>query len=94
MNEVLLAMVKKALDLHVLSNLASTAIISYSCDLWMFKAYVNTFALVINFLNESWTPMHVTMNLFEMHETKVQSMVIQLESLLASCDCICERWGQ
>jgi hypothetical protein len=93
-NEMLLAMVKKTLDFHVLSNFASIATISYNCDLWMFRASVNIFALVIKNLNESWTPMHVTMNLFEMHETKVQSMVIQLESLLASCDCICERWRQ
>jgi hypothetical protein len=45
----------------------------------MSKGNVNTFALVINFLNEFWTSMHVTMNLFELHETKVESMVIQLE---------------
>jgi hypothetical protein len=44
---------------------------------------VDIFALV-NFLkNESWTPMHVTMDLFEMNETSGQSMVTQLESLLS-----------
>jgi hypothetical protein len=42
-----------------------------------------TFALVTNFLNESWTPMHVTMGLFEMKETNEQSMIIQLESLFS-----------
>jgi hypothetical protein len=47
-----LTMVKKTLDLHVFSNLASIATISYSYDLWMSKGNVNTFALVINFLNE------------------------------------------
>ncbi len=41
------------------------------------------FALVINFLNESWTLVHVTMGLFEMKETNEQSMIIQLESLFS-----------
>jgi len=41
------------------------------------------FALVINFLNESWTFVHVTMGLFKMKETNEQSMIIQLESLFS-----------
>jgi hypothetical protein len=41
------------------------------------------FALMINFLNESWTPIHVTMGLFEMNETNEQSMIIQFESLFS-----------
>jgi hypothetical protein len=41
------------------------------------------FTLVINFLNESWTLIHVTMGLFEMKETNEQSMIIQLESLFS-----------
>jgi hypothetical protein len=43
-----------------------------------------TFALVITFLNESWTPVHVTMGLFEMKKTNEQNMIIQLESLFLS----------
>ncbi len=34
-------------------------------------------------LQESWTPMHVTVDLFEVNETSGQSMAIQLESLLS-----------
>jgi hypothetical protein len=34
-------------------------------------------------LNESWTPMHVSMGLFEMNETSGHNMVIQFESLLS-----------
>jgi hypothetical protein len=59
MDDVLPTMVKKTLDLHVLPNLASTTIISTSFDLWMLKGSVDTFALVIKNLNESWTSMHV-----------------------------------
>jgi hypothetical protein len=51
--------------------------------MWMFKDDVDTFAFVMNFLNQSWTPMHVIVSLFEVNETNGQSMVIQLESLLS-----------
>ncbi len=51
-------------------------------DLWMSHGGVDTFALVTNFLNEVSVPMHVTMELFEVHETFEQSMAIQLQTLL------------
>jgi hypothetical protein len=35
----------------------------------MFRGDVNTFALVINYLNDSWIPQHVTIGLFEVHDT-------------------------
>lgn len=75
-------MVRKTMDLHVLPNLASM-VDSTSFDLWMLKGSVDTFGVVINFLNESWNPMHVTMGLHEMNETSGQNMVIQLQSLLS-----------
>jgi hypothetical protein len=43
---------------------------------------VDTFVLVIIFLNEAWVLMHVTVGLFEVHETSMQPMAIQLQSLL------------
>jgi hypothetical protein len=82
-DEVLPTMVEKTLDLHVFPNHTSITTISRSFDLWMFKGSVNIFALVINFLNGSWTPMHVIVGLFEVNETNGQSMGIQLESLLS-----------
>jgi hypothetical protein len=77
----------------ILPSLAYATTISCNFDLWMSKGDVDTFALVIIFLNESWIPMYVTMGLFQVHETSGQSMVIQLESLLSKfgsmhCDCI------
>jgi hypothetical protein len=80
--EVLFAMVKKTLDRHVLPNLKTTTTISTNFDLWLFRGSVDTFALVINFLNEAWMLMHVIMGLFEVHETFGQSMAIELQSLL------------
>jgi hypothetical protein len=37
----------------------------------MFRGGVDTFALVINYLNESWIPMHVIVGLFEVNDNKV-----------------------
>jgi hypothetical protein len=51
--EVLPAMVKKTMDHHVLSNLTSAIVFSTSFDLWMSCDDVDTFALVINFLNDN-----------------------------------------
>jgi hypothetical protein len=48
----------------------------------MSKGGVDTFALVINYLNDYWIPQHVTIGLCEVHETTWLSMVGQLHSLL------------
>ncbi len=69
-------MVQKTLDLHVFPNLSSTTTISYSFDLWMCKDVVDTFTLLINFLNESWNLIHVIVGLFEMDETIDKNMVV------------------
>jgi len=59
--EVLLAMVTKSMDIHVLPKLA--------IDLWMFKGGIHTFSLVINYLFEVWEHVHTTVGLFEVNET-------------------------
>jgi hypothetical protein len=79
---VLPAMVKRTLDQHVLPNLKIATIVSVSFNLWMSHNGVDTFALVINFLNEAWASMHVIVGLFEVHETFKQSMAIKLYTLL------------
>ncbi len=63
-------------------NLKIAATILNSFNLWMSHGGVDTFVLVINFLNETWVLMHVIVGLFEVHETCGQSMAIQLQSLL------------
>ncbi len=98
--EVILVIVRKTMDMHVLLNLAFAIIMATSFDLQMSNGGVGTFAFVINYLNELWTPMHVTICLFEVHDTTWISMVRQLQTLLekfdlnASCGCLCERWRQ
>jgi hypothetical protein len=91
-------MLQKTLDLHVFPNLSYVAIVSCSFDLWLCRGVVDTFALVINLLNESWNPIHVIVGLFEIDETNSKSIIVQLESLSTfkvwfntSCNYICER---
>ncbi len=65
----------------------------------MFRGGVDTFALVINYLNESWIPMHVIVGLFEVNDNKVfhgwaiASFISKVWSNV-SCGCFCERWNQ
>jgi len=77
--EVLPAMVKTTMQLHL-------STLSTSFDLWMSRGGMDTFALVINYLNESWMPQHFTIGLFEVHETIGLSMANQLCSLLEKYD--------
>jgi len=41
------------------------------------------FALVVNYLNKKWEPYHVTMIIFEVHETSRVAMLTQFKDLLA-----------
>ncbi len=45
-------MITKTMDLHVLPNFEYTTTISTSFDLWMSKGGVDTFVLVVNYLDE------------------------------------------
>jgi hypothetical protein len=47
---------KKTMQLHVLPGLLKPTTLLDSFDLWMSRGSVYTFALVINYLNESWMP--------------------------------------
>ncbi len=77
--EILPKMVQKTMNLQVFPNLKCKAIMFTNFDLWMSRGGVDTFALVINSYNDSWIPMHVTVGLFEVHDTTRASMVGQLE---------------
>jgi hypothetical protein len=77
-------MVTKTMQLHVLLGLIKATTLSTSFDLLMSKGGADTFSLVINYLNESWMPQHVTIGLFEVHENAKLSMANQLCHYLKS----------
>ncbi len=72
-----LAMVKKTMDLHVSLNLLFVTTISARFNLWMSQSGIDTFVLVINFLDGTWVPMHVIVKLFEANETTKFSKIVQ-----------------
>jgi hypothetical protein len=56
MEHLLPEMVQKTMDLHVLFNFQTTTTVSIRFDLLMSRGEVDTFALVINYLDKSWIP--------------------------------------
>jgi hypothetical protein len=70
------------MNLDVMSFFESIATISCNFIFWMSRGGVDTFALVINYLDETCTPRHVNMGLFKVHETINSAMVLQLQVLL------------
>jgi hypothetical protein len=74
--------VTKTMNLDVMSFLESVATISCNFNFWMSRGGVDTFSLVINYLDETCTPRHVNVGLFEVHETINSAMVLQLQVLL------------
>jgi hypothetical protein len=70
------------MNLDVTSILEFVATISCNFNFWMSRGGVDTFALVINYLDETCTPRHANVGLFEVHETINSAMVLQLQVLL------------
>ncbi len=66
---MLLAMVTKSMDIHVLPKLANATIVFISFDLWMSRGCIDILILVINYLSKNWEPMHAIVDLFEVNET-------------------------
>jgi len=62
----------------------------------MSKGSINTFVLVINYLDEAWTSRHAIVRLFELHETKkfhgfATQIFVEKHWIISSNDCFCER---
>ncbi len=57
------------MKLHVFAHLVKIAIVFANFDLWLSRGGVDIFSLKINYLNNYWNPMHVIVDLFEVHET-------------------------
>jgi hypothetical protein len=53
------------MDKYVFPTLDSCVMATASFILWMSKFGLDTFVLVINFINSLWVPCHVIMGLFE-----------------------------
>jgi hypothetical protein len=63
-----------------------TSYITCACsfDLWMSCVGFHTFVIVVSFINVSWEPCHVTIGIFEIHNTTNATIANQVKSLLNS----------
>jgi hypothetical protein len=77
MEQVFFAMITTTMNLHVLPNFKYAFF-----DFWMSRGGMDTFALVITYLDETCKPMDVIMGLFEVHKTIGNATVLQLLILL------------
>jgi hypothetical protein len=68
---------------HVFPTFVDATIVIITFYLWMSQGGFDMFALVVNYIKKKWKPCHVTMTIFEVHETFGVAMAIQLKDLFA-----------
>jgi len=73
---------KKTKENFVSISLASCNTCIMSFDLWMLKGGVDTFVLIVQFLNDKWEFCHVTMGFFKIVETTNGVLALQMNDLL------------
>ncbi len=57
-------MLQKTMDTYVLPTLFSHVTARATFDLWMGQSGFDTFALVMNFIDDAWVPKHVIVGFF------------------------------
>lgn len=75
-------MLVKVMEWYLLPNLAQCVIVTTFFDLWMFKTKFDTFALVINFINDNWLLCHITIKLLKTSNISKVTLAKQVKSLL------------
>jgi hypothetical protein len=75
-------MLTRMMERYVILIVAKHATTIASFDLWMSKSRCDTFAVVINFINDQWVPCHVIVAFFEPRNTSSVALTIQMKSLL------------
>ena len=84
MNEHFPNLLATTMEHYIYPLINSCEIVTVTFDLWMSRVGYDTFAAVVNFVDKSWVPQHVTMGLFDAPKTS--------EVALAEIDlCICAR---
>ena len=76
------AMLTKTMDRYVSPLIDSCQTASITFDLWMSRTGWDTFALVVNFIDDGWVPRHVTVGLFEAQDTSGAALAKIVKPLL------------
>lgn len=72
----------KIMEEYVLPTLVTYVIVSVTFDLWMSKPNFDTFAVVVNFVNNNLVPQHITIDLFESLNTFGTTLVEIMKPIL------------
>lgn len=84
-DEVIPRMVSQTMEKYILPVLTGCVTATASFDVWMSRRGVNTIALVIHFINESWVPCRVTIGVFEAPDTAAgAALAMEVKELLNS----------
>ncbi len=83
-NEMFSSVVNKTMGKYVICFLALWITYIVSFDLWIFCARHDTFAMVVNFINDEWELVHITMGILEVQNIVGEAMVAQVKVLLNS----------
>jgi len=82
-NDILPRMVEFTKDKYVSSSFESCHSCIVFFNLWMFKAGMDTFVMIVHFLNAQWEPCHIIVGLFEIADTTKSAMALQVIDVLA-----------
>jgi hypothetical protein len=58
-------------------------LVIFASFLWLFRAGMDTFVLIVHFLNAQWEPCHITVGFFEIANTIGSAMALQVNDVLA-----------
>jgi hypothetical protein len=67
---------KRTKERFIFPTLHSCNTFTVSFNLWMSRGGVDTFVLIVHFLNDKWEPCHVTIGFFNIMNTSVNAMVL------------------
>jgi hypothetical protein len=70
------------MTIYVFFMIAQCIAMPTTFDFWMSKLGYDNFALVMNLINLSWSPCHITIGLFEAHDIFGATLTKQMKILL------------
>jgi len=72
------------MEMHVFPTLVEFVTTTVMFNLWMSKIGIDTFALVINFIDDNWVPCQVIIDMFETPKTFKVALAEQMKSLFTT----------
>ncbi len=82
-NELLFMITEQTKERLVSPTLQSCSTCTVSFDLWISKENINTFILIVHFLNDKWELCRVIVRFFETINTSRNAMAIQVNNVFA-----------